>query len=68
MALALYVLIRELAAPAYRSIPAIAITAYAAVRERKKALEAGFRCHRSILTNWRSVSTAITHAGRTERA
>jgi CheY-like chemotaxis protein len=64
--------IREQPAPAYRSIPAIAVTAYAAVRERDEALQAGFHFHLSKPVDpdqlVLAVSTAITRAGRSERA
>lgn len=68
--LALIRVIREQAAPAYRSIPAIAVTAYAAIRERDEALEAGFQFHLSKPVDpdqlALAVSTAITPAGRSE--
>ena len=58
--------------PAYRSIPAIAVTAYAAIRERYDAIQAGFHFHLSKPVDpdqlVQAVSTAITQAGRSEGA
>jgi signal transduction histidine kinase/CheY-like chemotaxis protein len=70
--LALIRVIREQARPASRSIPAIAVTAYAAVREREEALRAGFHVHLSkpVAPDQlvRAVWTATTRGGRSERA
>jgi CheY-like chemotaxis protein len=70
--LALIRVIREQAPPTYRAIPAIAVTGYAAIRERDEALEAGFQFHLSKPLDPDqlavAVSTAIAHAARAEHA
>lgn len=70
--LALIRVIREQAGPAYRSIPAIAVTAYAAIRERDEALGAGFQFHLSKPVDpdqlALAVATATTRAGPHEGA
>lgn len=67
--LALIRVIREQPATPCRSIPAIAVTAYAAVRQRDEALQAGFQIHLSKPVDpdqlVLAVSTATTPADRT---